>query len=343
MPKIVVHAVWSRVLLGTLAAVMIAAFGACAQSDPILQRFLPQARAGNPQAEYAVGARYYQMGDKADAKQWLQKAAAQGNQQAAGFLKYFLGGASTGAAPSPSFSSRPAMASTHGGLCPFSGGDVEKNGIRAELQQSDRMIPRADSDARLAMVMLTSFGACTYQYYSPSRRQILTFAAMPGGMRSMGAQSEPSEPPVPDTVIDLPAAIKVAMGEGMKLPLKSATLHVAQPRGRQPIAVWLLNPAQQAGGRIDAYVVAAADPGRPLTVNDVSDVERDYDARATKIIDEFRAGSVKNASGPKLDDPCVSYNVYGTPSRGMWLNLPEIHYFPGGWVEHWGLLCTPLP
>jgi TPR repeat protein len=81
---------------------------AFAQNDPILTRFLPQAQAGNAQAQYTVGARYYQMQDLANAKLWLQKSAVQGNQQAAGFLNMINGSGSTPARPAvPGTQPRP--------------------------------------------------------------------------------------------------------------------------------------------------------------------------------------------------------------------------------------------
>ncbi len=50
-----------RIVLLVILTLFSTALLAFAQSDPNLTRFLPQAQAGNAQAQYTVGARYYQM------------------------------------------------------------------------------------------------------------------------------------------------------------------------------------------------------------------------------------------------------------------------------------------
>ena len=63
-----------------------------AQNDAIVQRYLPQAQAGDAKAQYMLGAHYYQIHDNENARLWLKKSADQGNQQAAGMLNYFANG-----------------------------------------------------------------------------------------------------------------------------------------------------------------------------------------------------------------------------------------------------------
>src|SRR5580658_1693903 len=65
-----------RIPLFVILTLFSTALLAFAQNDPILVRFLPQAQAGDAQAQYTVGARYYQMQDLPNAKLWLQKSAA---------------------------------------------------------------------------------------------------------------------------------------------------------------------------------------------------------------------------------------------------------------------------
>jgi hypothetical protein len=147
-----------------------------AQSDPILQRFLPKAQAGDAQAQYLVGSRYYQLHDIPNAKLWLQKSAAQGNQQAAGFLKYQLGG---GSSPSPSPSPPGGVITPAGtGLCPGTGRTLEPSGALGALQDALRQIPTS-SKAQLSQIMLMSQGVCQYTFVLTAG-QVMTFADVPG-------------------------------------------------------------------------------------------------------------------------------------------------------------------
>jgi TPR repeat protein len=133
-----------RILLFVVLTLFSTALLAFAQNDPILARFLPQAQAGDAQAQYTVGARYYQMQDLPNAKLWLQKSAAQGNQQAAGFLNMINGGGSTPGRPAamPGNTATPVSGGMAGatGLCPGTGESLEKNGIGSVLQQAMRQI-----------------------------------------------------------------------------------------------------------------------------------------------------------------------------------------------------------
>jgi TPR repeat protein len=141
-----------------------------AQSDAILQRFLPKATAGDAQAQYIVGSRYYQLHDINNAKLWLQKSAAQGNQQAAGFLSSFLGAgapAPVSSAAPPAGMALPGNAAMAGaaGLCPGSGRSLEKNGIVSVLQQA---LKQMVGEAGLEPTTPGLEGRCSIQLsYSP--------------------------------------------------------------------------------------------------------------------------------------------------------------------------------
>jgi hypothetical protein len=76
---------------------------------------------------------------------------------------------------------------------------------------------------------------------------------------------------LPNAFTDLPSAIAAAQQQGMQLPLKSAMLVMEGPRGKPPVAVWTLQPKIDRSGRVESYFIAAADGGRPLTLNDISD------------------------------------------------------------------------
>src|SRR5450755_1665480 len=78
----------------TLVLLLLAVIGGAllAQSDRVIERFLPQAQAENALAQYIIGAQYKKLGDKENARLWLRKSADRGNQAAAGFLANFLGG-----------------------------------------------------------------------------------------------------------------------------------------------------------------------------------------------------------------------------------------------------------
>jgi hypothetical protein len=205
------------------------------------------------------------------------------------------------------------------GLCPGTGESLEKNGIGGVLQQAMRQMP-ASPKPQLSMVMLVTQGVCQYVFVSASG-QATTFADIPGGLRLMGSRpaSGATKVVLPAAFSDLPAAIAAAQQQGMLLPLKSAMLAMAQPGGKTPIAVWTLQPQHDPSGRVESYFVAAASGDRALTLSDVSDVARNYNAQAQKIIDQFHAAAAaqqKTAAGS-----CIIYpNVAGTApvSVGHW-------------------------
>jgi hypothetical protein len=300
-----------------------------AQSDAILQRFLPKAEAGDAQAQYIVGSRYYQLHDTNNAKLWLQKSAAQGNQQAAGFLHSFLGGGAPAPVPSaapPAGMALPGNAGMAGaaGLCPGTGRSLEKNGIVGALQQALKQMP-AGSSPSLSMVMLTSQGVCQYTFVLASG-QTTTFADIPGGLRAMGSgmATGATKVPLPNAFTDLPSAIAAAQQQGLTLPLKGAMLVMEAPRGKPPMAVWTLQPKIDRSGRVESYFVAAADGGRPLALNDISDVAKDYNAQWQKIIDQFHAAAeAKQSSGTPSGGGCVNK----APFAGV--NMQPVYY--GHW------------
>ena len=329
-----------RALLVVILALFLAGPIARSQNDAILQRFLPKAQAGDAQAQYTVGARYYQLHDIANAKLWLQKSSAQGNQQAAGFLQMLGGGGST---PAPPVSMvMPGSAGVAGGtaLCPGTGRSLEKDGILGALQQATKQMP-AGAKPKLSMVMLTSQGVCQYTFVLGSG-QAMTFADVPGGLRSMGSRPAMGATKVvlPDAFTDLPTAIAAAQKQGMQLPLKSAMLVMEQPRGKPPLAVWTLQPKVDRSGRVESYFLAAADGGRPLTLNDVSDVAKDYNAQWQHIIDQFHAAAEakQNAANPPAGS-CVSMGI----AAGVHLEpLYTGHWVYGGPTDANRRPLTPL-
>jgi hypothetical protein len=278
-----------------------------------------------------VGARYYQLHDLANAKLWLQKSAAQGNQQAAGFLNMLNGTGLTPApparAPMPGNAGMP-ISGTAGmpagtGLCPGTGRSLEKNGILGTLQQAIKQMP-ASGKPQLSMVMLMTQGVCQYTFVLASG-QAMTFADVPGGLRSMGSRPATGATKVvlPPAFTDLPAAIMAAQNQGMQLPLKSAMLSMAQPSGKSPLAVWTLQPQRDPSGRVESYFVAAADGGRPLTLNDVSNVAGNYNAQWQKIIDQFHAAAAaaQQNKAAAAARSCVNYPTVagvGLPFSGHW-------------------------
>jgi hypothetical protein len=316
-----------------------------AQNDAILQRFLPKATAGDAQAQYIVGSRYYQLHDISNAKLWLQKSAAQGNQQAAGFLNSFLGAGAPAPVPSaapPAGMALPGNAAMAGaaGLCPGTGRSLEKNGILSVLQQASKQMP-AGSSPSLSMVMLTSPGICQYSFVLASG-QTTTFADIPGGLRAMGSgmATGATKVPLPNAFTDLPSAIAAAQQQGLTLPLKGAMLVMEAPRGKPPMAVWTLQPKINHSGRVESYFVAAADGGRPLALNDISDVARDYNAQWQKIIDQFHAAAeARQSSANPSGGGCVSKELAGG------VNLVPMyagHWSYGGPTDANGRPLTPL-
>jgi hypothetical protein len=312
-----------------------------AQSDAILQRFLPKAQAGDAQAQYTVGARYYPLHDLNTAKLWLQKSASQGNPQAAGFLNSFLGGGASTPAPSPGVALPGNVGMVGGaGLCPGTGRSLEKDGIVAALQQASKQLP-ASAAPKLSMVMLTTQGVCQYTFVLASGEAI-TFADIPGGLRAMGSRvaAGATKVALPNAFTDLPAAITAAQHQGMQLPLKSAMLVMEGPRGKPPVAVWTLQPKIDRSGRVESYFVAAADGGRPLTLNDISDVARDYNAQWQKIIDQFHAAAEakQNSSSPG-GGGCVNMAL----AAGVHLApVYSGHWVYGGPTDANGRPLTPL-
>jgi hypothetical protein len=302
-----------KTLAVLLCGILIAAV-AHAHTDPILQRMLPQAESGNAQSQYYVGARYFQMGDRKDAELWLRKAAAQGNQPAAQFLKYEFGAASsTPSYPGPGRMTQPPMQPMMrpggGGLCPGSGEDVESKGILDLMTKSLRAILPVPN-ATISLVMLNSFGVCEVQLFSPSTHMLYTVALAPTGARLMARIPAAYVAVLPHAVIDLPGAIAAAQRQGLQLPLKSALLRVAHPRGRAAIAFWSLEPQRPSGGRIENYLVAANDPGRLLTASDVSDVENDYNAQWSRIVNEFQSAQQAGEPAPaRIGTPNIMDNT----------------------------------
>jgi hypothetical protein len=318
MPKL-------RMLLLVTLALFLPAQHARAQNDAILQRFLPKAQAGDAQAQYTVGARYYQLHDLANAKLWMQKSAAQGNQPAAGFLQNFLGGG--GPAASAAITPMPGNVGMAGGtgLCPGTDRSLEKDGVFGPLEQATKQMP-AGAKPKLSRVMLMTQGVCQYTFVLDSG-QAITFADIPGGLRSMGSRPATGATKVvlPDAFTDLPAAITAAQKQGMQLPLKAAMLAMEQPRGKPPIAVWTLQPKVDRVGRVESYFVAAVDSGRPLALDDISDVARDYNAQWQHVIDQFHANAEakQNASTP-APGSCVS--------MGMFAGIRQVPMYTGHWV-----------
>jgi hypothetical protein len=96
------------------------------------------------------------------------------------------------------------------------------------------------------------------------------------------------------------------------------------PRGKPPMAVWTLQPKIDRSGRVESYFVAAADGGRPLALNDISDVAKDYNAQWQKIIDQFHAAAeAKQSSGTPSGGGCVNK----APFAGV--NMQPVYY--GHW------------
>jgi hypothetical protein len=84
-----------------------------------------------------------------------------------------------------------------------------------------------------------------------------------------------------------------------------------KPSGKTPIAIWTLQPQHDPSGRVESYFGAAANGDRALTLSDVSDVARNYNAQAQKIIDQFHAAAA--AQQKTVAGSCIGYpNIAGT-------------------------------
>ena len=123
-------------------------------------------------------------------------------------------------------------------LCPGSNSAIVKDGILGALEQIGKLLPQTQAAAKLVSIDLLSFGVCQYEMLSPDRRQRLIFIQGPISMRlSNTIAAAGTEHPLPDGLVDLPQAIAAAQRQGMRLPLDSARLRMAQPRGKPPVAV----------------------------------------------------------------------------------------------------------
>lgn len=216
-------------------------------------------------------------------------------------------------------------------LCPGSNAAPEKNGILGALQQVGKLVPAASAGAKLGTVDLEAQGLCQYWLYQPEKRQKLIFIDVQGkiqitpAMPMTGADGDP----LPGAFVDLPEAITAARKQGMLLPLDSARLRMAQPRGKPAVAVWTLSPKNDPQGRVLSYFISAADAGRTLTVSDVTDYFSDYNVQARRIANLFhppsaaQPGSTKTTTSPMLGQPCVCWNSVTNgsridPVRGVW-------------------------
>lgn len=183
------------------------------------------------------------------------------------------------------------------GLCSGSGRAVEKAGIAGILQLAAKQIMPAESDARLIVVTLASFGLCQYTFYSAAQNKSFTFADTQGALHELGSGTPKTAPRVlPEAFLDLPEAIVAAQQQGLTLPLKSAILRAAGPQGKTAIAVWVLTPVNQQGDPAASYFVVASDAGHALQVSDISDIASW--AQSRHILDPFYSvEAAKNAAG----------------------------------------------
>ena len=69
--------------------------------------------------------------------------------------------------------------------------------------------------------------------------------------------------------------------------LKSASLYIAQPKGKPSVAVWLLTPLVDRRGRVPSYFIPATNIGHQLTLADVADTQS-YNQQWQRIADAFR-------------------------------------------------------
>ena len=199
------------------------------------------------------------------------------------------------------------------GLCPGSGSAPEKDGILAALQQIGRLIPPANAGAKLSLIDLEAQGVCQYWFLSQEKRQKLIFIDVQGSIRLSGAVpiAGAESGPLPGGFVDLPEAISAAQRQGIQLPLDSAKLMMAQPRGKPAVAVWTLTPRARTG-RVLSYFVSAADPGHALQLSDVTDYFSDYNAQRRYMVDMFHptqqaSSPVQNTQTPPIEGtPCIT-------------------------------------
>ena len=85
------------------------------------------------------------------------------------------------------------------------GAAIRTGGIGGKLTEIARLLPSANRDAKLTLVLLMSQGACQYTFYSPSKRASLAFVDMQGTMRLMGTRqiTGSAQAPLPDTSVRL--------------------------------------------------------------------------------------------------------------------------------------------
>jgi len=210
-------------------------------------------------------------------------------------------------------------------LCAGNGPAVEKDGILAALQQIGKILPQSDADAKLVSIDLLSYGVCQYEMLSPDGGKRLIFINGPVTMQlSSKIAAAGTERPLPENgLVDLPQAIAAAQREGLRLPLDSARLRMAQPRGKPAVAVWTLSPKKDPQGRVLSYFISAADAGRPLKLSDVTDYVNNYNAQWQHIVDMFHsaqqgASGTQQQSNSLIGQPCImKYMIRGNPQRGI--------------------------
>jgi hypothetical protein len=207
------------------------------------------------------------------------------------------------------------------GLCAGSGRAVEKAGIAEPLQLAAKQIMPSESDARLTVVTLASFGLCQYTFYSSAQNKSFTFADTQGALHKLGSGAPKTAPrALPEAFLDLPEAIVAAQQQGLTLPLKSAILRVAGPQGKVAIAVWVLTPVNNSGV---SYFVAAADAGHALQATDISDIPSD--AQSRHIVDPFHSvDAARNAAGDSTSklDCLVVHSQRGTQQLRIYSHRP---------------------
>jgi hypothetical protein len=215
------------------------------------------------------------------------------------------------------------------GLCPGSSSAPDKDGILAALQQIGKLIPPANSGAKLSLVDLETQGVCQYQFLSPEKRQKLVFVDFQGTIRLSATvpMTGTELGPLPGGFVDLPEAIAGAQRQGIQLPLDSAKLMMAQPRGKPPVAVWTLTPRNRTG-RVLSYFVSAADPGHALQVSDVTDYISDYNEQMRRLVNIFHPPQTSTTSQatsvPIEGQSCTCWNNWPggnnfvDPMHGKW-------------------------
>lgn len=211
------------------------------------------------------------------------------------------------------------------GLCPGSHAAPEMNSALGALEQVGKLIPAGNAAVQLGMVDLEAQGVCQYWIYLPEKRQKLIFADVQGTIRLTATvpMSSSELRPLPDGFLDLPAAIEAARKQGMLLPLDSAKLMMAQPRGKPAVAVWTLTPRRDPAGRVLSYFISAADAGRPLALSDVTDYFRDYNQQWRHIVDMFHSMSQQASQATQPEhwmegQPCVTWSTRMSWRHGHW-------------------------